>query len=145
MDQPKKEYMALNKINASDYGIAMFCDTSTPLIIEFQLFWFDERITEFLSRAPREMFICTNGIRIGLANEFKYTPAEMETEEGYLSGFSSNTSQDCYEKMFITVGNDDEKVGVCHEVTQAISELIRAASDLSPGISPVIRWNLDRR
>ena len=38
MDKPKKKYKALNRINATDHGMTMFCDTSTPLIIEFQLF-----------------------------------------------------------------------------------------------------------
>ena len=137
-----KSVDALKAINAGDYGVTMFVDVSTPLIIEFQLFWFDERITEFLSRAPAEMFVCSNGIRIGLGAEFKYTPAEMETEEGYLTGFSSNTQFDCYDKMFVNVGNDEEKSGVCKEITQAISELVRASSDLQPGVSPVINWTL---
>ena len=136
------EYKALNKINAGDHGIVMYVDTSTPLIIQFQLFWFDERITEFLERAPRDMFVCSNGVRIGLANEFKYTPAEMETEEGYLTGFSSNTQQDCYDKLTIQVGSDDEKVGVVQEVTHAIAELVRAASNFQPGVSPVMSWTL---
>ena len=136
------EYKALNKINAGDHGLVMYVDTSTPLIIELQLFWFDERITEFLERAPRDMFVASNGIRIGLANEFKYTPAEMETEEGYLTGFSSNTQQDCYDKLSIRVDSDEEKVGVVNEVTQAIAELVRAASDLQPGVSPVMSWML---
>lgn len=138
----KAEYKALNAINAGDYGITMFIDTSTPLIIDIQLFWFDDKITKFLSEEADGTFISTNGIRIGIADEFKYTPAEMETEEGYLSGFGSNTQQDCYDKLSIHVDNEDEKFGVCSEITQAISEMVRAASHLAPGISPVIRWNL---
>lgn len=142
MNKKSEKYVALNRINAADYGITMFVDTTTPAIIKLQLFWFDERITEFLSRSPTEVFPCSNGVLIGLANEFKYTPAEMEGENAYLSGFSSNTQYGCYDELLITVGSEEEKIGVCTEVTQAISELIRAASDLQPGDSPVIRWKL---
>jgi hypothetical protein len=137
-----KLHQRLKAVDVGDYGMTLFTDLSTPLIIEFQLFWFDERITEFLSRAPGEMFVCSNGIRIGLASEFKYTPAEMETEEGYLTGFSSNTQFHCYDKMTITVDTEEEKFGVCTEVTQALSELVRAATNLQPGVSPVIRWSI---
>lgn len=136
------EYKALNKINAGDHGLVMYVDTSTPLIIEFQLFWFDERITEFLEASQDGTFVCSNGIRIGMANEFKYTPAEMETEEGYLTGFGSNTQQDCYDKVSIRVSSDEEKVGVVTEVTHAIAELVRAASNFQPGVSPVMSWTL---
>lgn len=142
MNVKSKEYQALKTIDAANHGIVMFVDSTTPLIIDFQLFWFDEKITEFLSRAPAEMFVCTNGVRIGLGAEFKYTPAEMETDEGYLTGFSSNMQQDCYDKMSIRVDAEDEKLGVAHEVTQAISELVRAASELQPGVSPVMKWRL---
>lgn len=142
MKQESKEYQALKTIDAANHGIVMFVDSTTPLIIDFQLFWFDEKITEFLSRAPAEMFVSTNGIRIGLGAEFKYTPAEMETEEGYLTGFSSNMQQDCYDKMSLKVDAEEEKIGIAHEVTQAISELVRAASDLPHGISPVMKWRL---
>jgi hypothetical protein len=142
MNDKSKEYTALNTINAGDYGITMFIDTSTPLIIEVQLFWFDERITKFLEATPDGTFVCSNGVRIGIADEFKYTPAEMESEEAYLTGFGSNTQQGCYDKLIINVGNDDEKVGVCTELTVAISDMIRAASNLQPGNSPVVRWTL---
>ncbi len=129
-------------ITASDYAISMLCNAQTPLILEFQLFWFEDEITEFLSRCSAEMWIASNGIRVGLADDFTYTPCGMETKEGYLTGFAGNTQSNCYNKLRMSFRTEEEKLGIRDDIIQAVHELVDAAMPSDHIGSPRLHWDL---
>jgi len=133
----------VNPITASDYAVSMLCNAQTPLILEFQLFWFEDEITEFLSRCPAEMWIASNGIRIGLADDFTYTSCGMETlKEGCLTGFASNTQSNCYNKLRMSFRTEEEKLTMKDDIIKAIHELVDVAMPSNHISSPRLHWDL---
>lgn len=137
----KKKFVS--PITASDYAVSLYVNDKTPKILEFQLFWFEDIITEFLSQCPRDMWIASNGIRVGLADDFTYTPCGMETLlEGYLTGFASNTQVNCYNKCTISYETVEEKDRLKAHIIKAVHELVDAAVTPQRTCSPRLSWIL---
>lgn len=131
-------------ISASDYALSMFVDLTSPLILEIQLMWFCQDITDYLKK---ELFLQTsNGIRIGYNSEFSftYTPSKMEPSLGYLLGFGSNQSSRSYNKAKVHCKSEDEKFRLSEDISVAIHELIQIAIPNSQLGSSWLKWNLDK-
>ncbi len=137
----KKKFVS--PITASDYAVSLYCSDQTPRILEFQLFWFEEAITEFLSQCPRDAWISSDGIRIVLADDFTYTPCEMDSLlEGYLSGFASNSAVNCYNKFTISYESIEEKDRLKAHIIKAIHELVALAVSPQRRCSPRLSWEI---
>lgn len=131
-----------NTIQASEYAISLLMDSSTPLILEIQLMWFDQRITDYIKK---ELFYeVSNGIRIGYNSEFSftYTPPGMEPKKGYLLGFGSNKAGTSYNKAKIHCQSEEEKFQLAKDISIAIHDLIQVAIPLNKTSSPWFVWNL---
>ncbi len=139
----KKHNPSETPISASDYVISMMFDASTPLILELQLFWFEDDITKFLKEET--FFESSNGIRIAWNTDFTYTPFEMEAPyQGYLLGFGSNMHKECFNKISIKLKSEDEKFTLKHNLEAAIHELVQAALQRLSTSSLRVQWHLDK-
>lgn len=129
-------------IQASEYAITLLMDFTSPLVLEIQLMWFDQRITDFIRK---ELFYqVSNGIRIGYNSElsFTYTPSEMEPKLGYLLGFGSNKAGTSYNKAKIYCQSEEEKFQLAKDISIAIHDLIQMAIPPNKTSSPWFVWNL---
>lgn len=138
-----------NPVSASEQAIVLFIDATLPLILEAQLFWFDEIISQFLRE--KKVFQTSNGIQITSLSGFKYTPLKMEPTKrspyaGYLSGFESNMHKECYTKISVPFASEDEKLRHVKLLKTAAYELVRAAAS-SPGTynGPWFEWEIDEK
>ena len=130
-------------ISASDYAVSILIDSVSPLILEIQLMWFCQEITDYIKK---ELFYQTsNGIRIGYNSElsFTYTPSKMEPI-GYLLGFGSNKSGHSYNKAIIHCKSEEEKFRLAKDISMAIHELVQIAIPLDQLSSPWLKWSLDK-
>ncbi len=131
-----------NTIQTSEYAISLLMDSTQPLVLEIQLMWFNQSITDFIKK---ELFYeVNNGIRIGYNSEFSftYTPSGMEPRLGYLLGFGSNQSGQSYNKAKIYCQSEEEKSQLAKDISIAIHDLIQVAIPLNKTSSPWFVWNL---
>lgn len=127
---------------ARDFEVSLLIDLSFPLLITYQLFWFSEKIPEFL--AKHKFFQSTNGIIIGALNDFTYERAKMEGGESvYLLGFGSNIKSECYKQLKILCMSEEEKLALNEQIITAIHELVDAVQSNENGSSYMI-WPIDQ-
>jgi hypothetical protein len=106
--------------------ISVFTDVSDPLTLKIQLFWFDDLITEFLTRV--KSYVTESGPVITLDDSFKYIPVEMEGSTTiHLLGFHSNITAAAYEPLIIKCDTEEEKLRIREEICNAFLELSQAS------------------
>ncbi len=129
-------------IRAHDFEVSLLVDLSFPLLITYQLFWFTEKITEFLSK--QKFFQSSSGIIIGALNDFTYERTKMEgAERVYLLGFGSYHCSSCYNKLNIRCSSEEEKLMLNEQIISAIHELIDAVQANERG-SAFMAWPIDQ-
>lgn len=105
--------------------ISLYTDMSQPLILQLQLFWFDDLISEFMRKV--KVFRSRSGPIIMLSDHFKYEPSKMEGDEIiHLYGFASNHDSGAYDTIKILC-NDEEKVIIKNKISNALQELAKAS------------------
>jgi len=113
-------------IKASDFAISLCSDTSFPLSITYQLFWFSDEITQFLKKET--FFRASNGIIVGALAGFTYDRVKMERRTTtYLLGFDSYANKDCYNQLTVSFLSEEEKFATHREILLALHELTDAA------------------
>lgn len=134
-------------VSAADYAITLYIDSSYPLTLTLQLFWFGPEIGKFLER---ELFFeASNGIRFGSLMDFTYTPLKMEPTKrspyvGYLLGFGSNMHKECFNKSTVRFESEEEKLRHKDLIINAVNELVQAATSITSNSSPWFIWNVDK-
>lgn len=137
----KKDQFA---ISAKDYALSILVNSTTPMVLEIQLMWFNQEITNYMIK---ELFFqASNGIVVGYNSEFSftYTPSKMEPQRGYLLGFGSNKSGKSYNKATIHCKSEEEKFRLANDISLAIHELIQEAIPTKQPSSPWLVWNIDK-
>lgn len=129
-------------MRARDFEVSLCVDLTFPLLITYQLFWFSEKITEFLKK--QKFFQSNNGIIIGALDGFTYERTKMEgTERVYLLGFGSYHCSNCYNKLNICCSSEEEKLMLNEQIISAIHELIDTVQSNKDGSSYMI-WPIDQ-
>ena len=109
-----------------DSILSVFTDISKPLVLEIQLTWFDEIISNFM--AEIHTFPTQYGVVIRRSNWFTYVPVEMERERIlYLDGFSSNCDGGAYDSIEIKCVSEEEKLVIREQLCNALQQLATAA------------------
>jgi len=137
----KTQKKAKKFIHTSDYAVTMYQDLSTPMVLTLQLTHFSKEISEYLQ--DNVFFEASNGIRVVPMDGFTYTPMEEAPVKGYLSGFYSTKSTDCYSQAVILCKSEEEKLCLSDAINSTVNELIQAVFNSSVDSSLWIKWNLD--
>jgi len=128
-------------IHTSDYALTMYIDMTTPLVLSLQITHFCKEIGDFLKE--QVFFEASNGMRVVPMDCFTYTTVREAPIKGYLSGFYSTTSKDCYSQVAILCRSEEEKLSLSRAINQTVSELIHAVFLGFSDSSPWFQWNLD--
>lgn len=121
-------------LSMNEFEITMKCDLSFPLILSYQLFWFSEKVTEFLKK--QVFFKASNGVIIGALDDFTYERTKMEGRESiYLLGFGSNTSSGSFKELQLLCLSEEEKLTIHKQITLAIHDLVDAVQGNKDGSS----------
>lgn len=108
--------------------LSVFTDVTDPLILRVQLFWFDDLVTEFLTKV--KSYVTESGPVITLDDSFKYMPVEMEGNTViHLFGFHSNHTAAAYEPLIIKCDTEEEKLRIRELLCNAFLELSQASID----------------
>jgi len=106
--------------------LSVFTDATEPLTLRVQLFWFDDLITEFLTRV--KSYVTESGPVFTLDDSFKYQPVEMEGSTTiHLFGFHSNVTAAAYEPLIIRCETEEEKLRIRELLCNAFLELSQAS------------------
>jgi len=106
--------------------LSVFTDVSEPCTLKLQLFWFDDLITEFLTRV--KSYVTESGPVITLDDSFKYLPVEMEGSTTiHLFGFHSNVTAAAYEPLIVRCETEEEKLRIRELICNAFLELSQAS------------------
>lgn len=94
-------------------------------MLQLQLFWFDDLISEFMQRV--KVFRSKSGPIIKLSDHFTYAPSEMDDKEIiHLYGFASNHDSGAYDTIKILC-TDEEKISIKDSISNALQELAKAS------------------
>lgn len=109
-----------------DAFMSVYTDITKPLILEVQLTWFENIISDFLRE--HQTFPTQYGVIIRRSSWFTYVPVKMEDKEIiYLDGFSSNQDAGAYDNIRILCNSDEEKVAIRERICNALQELAEAS------------------
>lgn len=124
----------------NEFEVTMMADLSFPLIITYQMFWFSDKITEYLKK--HVFFKASNGIVIGALDDLTYERTKMEGRETvYLLGFGSNKSSGSFKQLKLLCLSEDEKLTIHKQIVLAIHELVDAVQANESG-SSFMAWRI---
>lgn len=126
-------------LEMNDFEVTLLCDLTFPLISIYQLFWFSDKVTDFLRK---NNFTSSVGVIIAPADGFTYERVKMErSETTCLLGFGSNTKGNCFQPLRILCFSEEEKLTIHKQIIQSIHELIEKVQERETG-SFHVEWTI---